>query len=190
MNTDFTTTQIAQITAAITGGGFKRAANKDAALRRLTSAISEAGVKDERPAGTIATFLLTRPTIDEALERARKIRAGLSVEDAIAGHPKAKANEASWDKIPDKGTNSGAAKAKPAPKEAAAKPAGDGPRPGTKARITFDLMKQDGGTTMKESAAAGGMNESLSDVADRFAKSFCLSVNKIKDGRHTRYALI
>lgn len=42
--TKFTATQIAQLTAIITGGGYKRAATRDAAVKRFIKVATEAGI--------------------------------------------------------------------------------------------------------------------------------------------------
>lgn len=46
--TNLNTAQIAQLTAMVTGGGYKRAADKDAAVRRFTNACTEKGISDPR----------------------------------------------------------------------------------------------------------------------------------------------
>lgn len=50
--TNLSTTQIAQLTATVTGGSYKRAADKDAAIRRFINACTEKGIAD--PSATIA----------------------------------------------------------------------------------------------------------------------------------------
>lgn len=50
--TNLTATQIAQLTATVTGGGYKRAADKEAAIRRFINACTENGIAD--PSATIA----------------------------------------------------------------------------------------------------------------------------------------
>lgn len=170
--TNFTGTQIAQLTAILTGGGYKRASSKEAAIRRLTA------VAEER-LGKVAGSHAAKKAIDfEHYETAADYLRGLLSPSPTDGPAKKKTTPAG-----------AAAKAseKSAPKPAAAE--ADGPRPGSKSRITFDLMRRPDGVTQKESAEAGGMNENLNDVVARFAERYGFAVTRKQDGRSVRYGL-
>jgi len=92
--TKFTGTEIAKLTAIITGGGYKRTNSKDAAIKRFLNAAKDKGI--EKP----DTFL-AMPSFDDAASalRGKKAPRSVNIEDIHkSNHPTAKANAASWRK--------------------------------------------------------------------------------------------
>lgn len=91
--TNLSSTQVAQLTALVTGGGYKRAATKDAAIKRFVTVATEAGI--EAPAD------LLNLAFDEAQEKIRgaispvaapnaKRRAAIELAEQAAPAPEAK----------------------------------------------------------------------------------------------------
>ncbi len=93
--TNLTSTQIAKMTATVTGDGYKRAADKGAAIKRFVNACTEKGIAD-------ASAILAADCPEEALAAAMNPapKSVLITDAAFADSSVAKANEASWQAIP------------------------------------------------------------------------------------------
>lgn len=165
--TTLTSLEISQLTAILTGGGYKRAASKDAAIRRLTAVAEE-------KLGKVEGSHAAKKALDfEHYETASDyLRGLLTPSPATTSKPAKK-----------KTTPARQLGVKVLPSLATA------PREGTKSRVTFDLMLRPEGVTQKESAEAGGMNENLNDVVARFAERYGFAVTRKQDGRSVRYGL-
>lgn len=166
--TSLTGVEIAQVTASLTGGGYRRAASKAKAIEKLNAAIADR-------VGVAAPDILARVLSAADLGSVRTVLK----------------NELGWDEndAPPKAARKAIA---PVKKRQDTKPKTDAksPRAGTKSRITYDLMRRKKGVTQKESHEAGGMNESLSDVAQRFGETYGFDVSRTPEGRSIRYALV
>lgn len=111
--TNLSGTEIAKLTAIVTGGGYKRANSRDAAEARFRKVAGEAGIPEASINEYLAgPFDMAEHCVRERIEgRAMTILevqamrepepAAIDISDlATSDHPAAKANEASWDAIP------------------------------------------------------------------------------------------
>lgn len=205
MDTNLTAIEIAKITAAIRGeAGYKRAASKAAAIKRLSAALADKGLEDRLPAILSAANLAEAK--DEVLyDPSEEIDTGSDETDADFEQPEALIDQ---DALPQSrgellGAVAGILQGNPAAagiaaakaddadrKRIADKPQADGPRPGTRARGIFDMMTRPGGATAAEMKEAGLGDVSISIYAGPMAEKFGFTVEITPEGRTKRYALI
>lgn len=173
IETKLTGGEISKLTAILTGGGYKRAASKAKAIERLRETMTE-----KVGEAMTNTYFSDVVGADDYLTATDWLRTAFE-----------KKRNAAIESLVDDVEKDGIKVARAAPKAKLVKKAADGPRSGTKSRITFDLMRAKKGTTAKEVVAAGGMNESLSDIVIKFADRYGFAADKQPDGRQMRYFL-
>lgn len=188
VDTKLTAVEIAKITAAVEGAsGYKRAANKAAAIKRLTGALAAKGAEHR------IDEILDAPDLDAARDVAARATETPAVDlsDLATAAAEADAEEAAAEEADAVASLVARGKAKAeAPAEKAEKPKADGPRPGTRARGIFDMLTREGGATAKEMKEAGLGAVSVSIYAQPFAEKYGYRVETTKEGRAARYALI
>lgn len=170
--TNLTATQIAKLTAMLTGGGYKRSANKSAAAKRFIQIGKQKGLAD--PAS------LLNETFEDAGEIIHRslgsIAVGKAIKDDADAKKAAEAIRANASKAASK-----AAPAKPA-KAAKAAPAADkGP---TKRAVMLAMVCSKRGATEAELCEAIGWKACLVTLRRAAAaEGVTLRAEKVKGGR-------
>lgn len=99
MDTKLTGTEISKLTACLTGGGFKRANSKEAAIARFVKIASEKGF--DKPEQYLA---MSADNATQALFSNRPTKKSINIEDMHkSDHPIAKANAAPSAAVPKTG---------------------------------------------------------------------------------------
>jgi len=182
IDTALTGKQIDALTAIASGNKVGRSNTKDRAIARLRAAlidrIGDATIDVDlgfilSAAGPEVATGNLRGVIDEAEHHAAPKPAPADDSaslDAIIARGRAKADKAAAD-------------------QAAPKPAADGPRPGTRRRKIFEMLRAPGGATPAEMKTAGLGDVSISIYAQPFAEKYGYTVTITPEGRTKRFAL-
>jgi hypothetical protein len=190
--TNLSATEVAKLTATITGGGFKRSANKAEAVARFTKVAAEKGIKPEAIEAILAADGAAQSVMAGYLEAqaAPKVDHSASnklIADAMAADPDLAAparRKAALALVEAK-----APEAKPARKPRAPK-AEKEPRGPTKIDAVVALLKAPDGATMDQITEATGWlpHTARAAISVQIKKKLDLNVIREKaEGRGTVY---
>lgn len=164
--------QISQLTAVVTGGGYKRANSKESAIKRLLAVLAER--VGETAAESAKNDILNADDIDAAKEAVTAALRLWKKADAVTSECAAKSKTGA--------TKAASATAKP---KDTAKTAANKPKDGkSKTAQAADLIRRKGGATREDILALTGW-PAVSVPA--VAKSAGIVLRKEKEGRAIRY---